>query len=453
MIGSSASSFLLILLGFIFFFCLRPNRRFHIILAISIAYAFLLNGKWALLFVVLTFLNFYISRLFNHKPILNNLLAIFNIAVWFFFKLNTSGMTGFGSILFPLGFSIFIFQQLTYLLGKELKRQESFDEYLLYSIFFGNIATGPIFDFSDYSAQLKRRMALDSSSLYLGLIIFMLGFAKKIIFADSFAQITLNLFEVNKNFTGNLLIPFLLNKYEIYLNFLAFSEMAIGVSLIFGFKLGINFNRPFATTSILEFWKRWHITLVDWIRKYVFYPLLVSPISIIGSSGILLIVFIVFALWHDFTPNHILYALIQFVLVVLESRYGSHFVVGTSGFKKIGLVFIKWVFFYVVLISVPGLIFRSPDMANVARVLHNLISVDWTTSWEVFKFSNYGGGVILAFVLINELIESKLNVKKLSIFIKESPILVKLIFLFLYLLILFYFGQWDKAGHFIYSNY
>lgn len=450
MIGSSAISFVMILIGFVFFFVFRPSQRFHIILALSVGYAFLLNGNWALLILGLTILNYFLPRLFNHHAFAYGVMAFINILVWALFKVDLGNLAW----IFPLGFSIFIFQQLTYLLGKDLERTSSFAEYLGYSIFFGNIATGPIFDYSDFSDQIKKRIYLNSENLYLGLVVFLLGFAKKVIFADSFSQVTVYLFDSHRNFSGNLLFPFLLNKYEIYLNFLSFSEMAIGVSLIFGFKLKINFNRPFATTSIMEFWRRWHITLVDWIRKYVFYPLLVSPFSKVGPSGLLLIIFLIFALWHDFTWNHILYGVIQFILVFADSRFGAHFSVSGVGlWKRRGFVFFKWVFFYVFLISIPGLIFRSHDLGNVGRILMNLVSVDLSTSWSVFKLSQNSGWTILIFVAINELIESKLDVKKLALYVRKSGMVFKMLMLFAYLTLIFYFGMWEDLRHFVYSIY
>lgn len=449
MIGSSATSFVMILIGFIFFFVFRPSKRFQIILALSVGYAFLLNGQWALLILGLTTLNYFVPRFLNHRPFAYTVMALVNILVWALFKVDIGSLAW----IFPLGFSIFIFQQLTYLLGRDIDRTASFDEYLGFSTFFGNIATGPIFDYSDFSAQFKKRIYLNSENLYLGLVVFMLGFAKKVVFADSFSQVTVYLFDTHRNFSGNLLFPFLLNKYEIYLNFLAFSEMAIGVSLIFGFRLKINFNRPFATTSIMEFWRRWHITLVDWIRKYVFYPLLVSPFSKVGPSGLLLVIFLIFALWHDFTLNHVLYGLIQFVLVFADSRFGARFSVSDAGIWKRGLIFFKWIFFYVVLISIPGLIFRSQDLGNVGRILMNLVSVDLSTSWSVFKLSQHGGWTILIFVALNELIESRLDVKKLALFIRNSGVVLKMLMLFVYLTIIFYFGMWEDLRHFVYSTY
>ncbi len=447
MIGSSADSLVLILLGFLLFLYLKPSRRFNVILALSVAYAYLLNGKWSCLIIGLVFFNYYTSNLLKNRFLALNILALINILIWGLFKTKVAG------VLFPLGFSIFIFQQLSYLLNKNLSRAESFSDYLGYSIFFGNIATGPLFDYSEFTEQFRKRIYLNSESLYLGLIIFMFGFAKKVIFADSFSQVTIHLFELGRNFNGNLLFPFLLNKYEIYLNFLAFSEMAIGVSLIFGFRLKVNFNRPFATTSILEFWRRWHITLVDWIRKYVFYPLLVSPVSKVGPSVLLLVIFLIFSLWHDFSLNHILYGVIQFILVFADSRFGARFSVSDAGVWKRGLIFIKWIFFYVVLVSIPGLIFRSNDLSNVGRILSNLVTVDWSTSWDVFKFSQYSGWGILSFILINELIESKLDLRKLALFVRDSKIIVKMGLLFVYLLIIFYFGVWDDLRNFVYSIY
>ena len=237
------------------------------------------------------------------------------------------------------------------------------------------------------------------------------------------------------------------------MNFLAFSEMAIGISLIFGFKLRPNFNRPFATTSIASFWKRWHIALVDWIRTYVFYPLLVSPMARLGAPFVLMITFLIFALWHGFTINHILYGLIQFILVFLDSRFGHIFYVNKHYKKARFVIVLKWLFFYVFLISIPGLIFRSDGLENVGRILTNLIQVDWRTSWDIFSFTKHGFLLIVSIVLINELLESRLDIKKIARYVKEASISLKLLFFFLYLTLIFIFGVWDEVNGFVYSRF
>lgn len=453
MIGSSATTLLSIFFGFILFLFLRPSKRFYIILVLSLLYAFLLNGQWALCFLILLITNYYGAKLIEKNNAVKYFLVVLNLGVWAFFKIGSEANYGHWAIIFPLGFSIFIFQQLTFILKEEVNKNITPSEYALYSLFFGNIATGPLFDFTEFKEQFKKNIYLRTEDLYLGGIIFLLGFAKKIVFVDSFSGITIFLFDEKRNYDRSLLFPFLLNKYEIYLNFLAFSEMAIGISLIFGFKLRINFNRPFATTSIIDFWKRWHITLVDWIRNYVFYPLLVSPVSKLGAPFLLLITFLTFALWHGFTLNHVFYGIIQFVLVYLDSRFGEAFGVEKNSFLGRILIFIKWLIFYIFFISIPGLIFRSENLENVYRVLKNLFEVKWNTSWEIFSFSRYGGLALIFFVIANELIETKLNVKSAARFLRRSHFSLQLIIFLLYLSVILTFGMWDDIGNFIYSRY
>lgn len=452
MIGVSAASSLVIFLSFILFLFSKASKRVSIIIVASFIYLFFMNSEWALAFILLSFSNYFAIKKYKRSYANKFFLTSLNLAVWVFLKIMIGHQLTALTIILPLGFSIFIFQQLSFILNEETELPGGLSEYLVYSLFFANIATGPLWDFSEFKKQFKSNIYLRSSDLYLGGIIFLIGFAKKVILADNLTPITRFLFSA-KEYSGNLLFPFLLNKYEIYLNFLSFSEMAIGLALIFGFKLRDNFNKPFATTSIAEFWKRWHITLVDWIRYYVFYPLLVSRLSFLGVHFLMLIVFVLFGLWHGFSVNHLLYGAIQFALVFLDSRYGKFFHIRSKGLSLLVLTFLKWIFFYVFLISIPGIIFRTSGLSMVRDIMENLVTRDLRSAFDIFEYVRAGMIGVFSCVVLNEVFEYFVEKKKISSHIQMSPIWLKAIYFIVYLLIIFYFGNWSDIGSFTYSRF
>jgi len=230
MIGTSIFPILMILISMITLILAKSGTRIFILACMSILYTIGLNQYFFLAFFLIIIVNYTCKTNLEDTKGLRFSLTAFNVLVWFWLKLKLSVFFLPVKMLLPIGFSVFIFQQITFIWydRKSLTGEDfTLSDYLLFSLFLANLASGPLLNFNDYREQIKSRLYFQTENIYLGLCVFLLGFFKKIVFADSLSSVTFFLFETNTNFTGNLIIPFLLNKYEIYLNFLAFSEMAI----------------------------------------------------------------------------------------------------------------------------------------------------------------------------------------------------------------------------------
>ena len=256
----------------------------------------------------------------------------------------------------PLGLSFLTFQAISMLVDGS--RQDNKDEISLlsvsnYLLLFPKLISGPILRFHETAAQLKQPSS-DPSQVADGVRRFMLGFIKKTMVADQLALITdrgiFNQAPANIP-PGVAWLIILCYTLQIYIDFSSYSDMAIGLGQVLGFRFPENFNFPYISASISEFWRRWHMTLSNWFRDYVFYPLerkrrvlrwLTQPVNI-------LLVFLLTGLWHGITPPFIVWGLLHGLAIAIEhTRIGNW---QRSLWKPIqnmytlSVIIVGWVFF------------------------------------------------------------------------------------------------------------
>src|SRR5258705_2004276 len=183
------------------------------------------------------------------------------------------------NIVLPLGISFFTFTQIAYLVdcyeGKV--RSRNFVNYLLFVTYFPHLIAGPVLHHHEMMPQFDRDRTcrLESANFAVGMSVFAIGLAKKVLIADSLAPYA------NATFAANADAPTLFMAwggtlaytFQLYFDFSGYSDMAIGISMLFGIRLPLNFNSPYKATSIIEFWRRWHMTLSQFLRDYLYIPL------------------------------------------------------------------------------------------------------------------------------------------------------------------------------------
>ena len=223
-------------------------------------------------------------------------------------------------IALPIGISFFTFQGLSYVIDvyREPKMvSHSFKKVLLYIAFFPQLIAGPIVRYSDVAAQLHTRMHSVSDAAY-GARRFVLGLAKKILLANQLGALV-SAFRTTKDgsvlYTWLYAVAFLL---QIYYDFSGYSDMAIGLGRIFGFRFPENFNYPYIAASITEFWRRWHISLGSWFRDYLYIPLGGNRKGKGRQLFNILIVWLATGLWHGADWNFVLWGLWFAVLLLVE---------------------------------------------------------------------------------------------------------------------------------------
>lgn len=224
-------------------------------------------------------------------------------------------------ILLPIGVSFFTFQSLSYILdvawGRVTVRPGPV-EFAMYIAMFPQLVAGPIVRYGDIKDQLSDRPTT-WENFCLGAVRFSYGLAKKVLIADTVAVITDQAFGVTTTPGPALawlgLLSFTL---QVYFDFSGYSDMALGLGRMFGFRLPENFNRPFAAVSVTDFWRRWHITLSSWFRDYVYIPLGGSRTTSLRTYRNLLIVFLLVGFWHGANWTFLCFGLYHGLWMVWE---------------------------------------------------------------------------------------------------------------------------------------
>ena len=185
----------------------------------------------------------------------------------------------FLNIVLPLGISFFTFQKIALITDAYLGKVERLNalDYMLFVMFFPQLIAGPIVHHSEVMPQFAARRCVEMSDVALGLTIFVGGLAKKVLFADGAAQFATPVFDAAAAGTAPTFFQAWLGALaytvQLYFDFSGYSDMAIGAALLFGIRLPINFASPYKATSIIDFWRRWHMTLSRFLRDYLYVPL------------------------------------------------------------------------------------------------------------------------------------------------------------------------------------
>ena len=230
------------------------------------------------------------------------------------------------SILFPLGFSYYMFKSVSYLIdvnNQTLEPVKRFDHFLLYVVYFPEVSMGPITRAVDFIPQILKQKSITSEIVNRGLVLVAWGFFKKIVFADRLASLIAPYYsEIDSANSGLawflIAFGFLI---QLYLDFSAYTDISIGVSKMLGYDIKHNFKAPFFSYSIPEFWRKWHISLTSWLLDYVFTPLqfLLRSLGKLASIIPALITFTLIGVWHGGTSAYLMFGFLMGVLVAIDA--------------------------------------------------------------------------------------------------------------------------------------
>jgi len=265
-------------------------------------------------------------------------------------------------VVLPIGISFYTFQLIAYLVDVHRGKMppiQSFLEFWVFISFFGQVIAGPIMRAKDFAPQIAHSQSsrLTSSQLQRGLVLFTIGLIKKLVLADSLAPL------VDKYFTKgtamssvDVWIAAYLFGFQIYYDFSAYSDMALGIGAFFGYNLTRNFVSPYISQNPSEFWKRWHITLSTWVRDYLYIPMGGSRKGFLRGLLALIISMSISGLWHGASWTFVLWGLYHSLLSaahrIWKTTLGKFVkggtvirIINTLGFLQ--LTMIGWVFFRV----------------------------------------------------------------------------------------------------------
>ncbi len=225
----------------------------------------------------------------------------------------------------PAGISFFTFQAMSYVIDVyrgQAKPQKNFVTFSVYLSLFPQLVAGPIVRYTDLEAQLIARPKPEYPEMREGLRRFCTGLAKKVLLADAMGRLWGS---INGNFAvaGALgaWVGLLAFSFQIFFDFSGYSDMAIGLCRCMGFRIPENFDRPYRARSLTDFWRRWHMTLTDWFRAYVYIPLGGSRRGRIRRDLNVLVVWALTGLWHGAGWNFVLWGLYFALLLIFEKRF------------------------------------------------------------------------------------------------------------------------------------
>lgn len=226
-------------------------------------------------------------------------------------------------LLMPVGISFFTFQMVGYIAdvykGK-IAAEHHFGKYAVFVSFFPNIASGPIERAGNVLPQIEKEKKFDYTSAVYGMRLFLLGLLKKLVFADSMSKYVNVIFDHAKDYSGlSFILATLLFTFQIYCDFSGYSDMAVGAAKLLGFDLMTNFKYPYLSSSIKEFWSRWHISLSTWFRDYVYIPLGGNRVSKLRRNLNLMVTFLASGLWHGASWTFVLWGGIHGACQVAEN--------------------------------------------------------------------------------------------------------------------------------------
>ncbi len=388
------------------------------------------------------------------------LCAVFNIKC----SINTL------QILLPIGLSFHTFQSLSYVIevyrGKQ-KAEKDFVVYSLYVMFYPQLVAGPIERAANLLPQLNKKHRFSFENLQIGLLIACWGFFKKVVIADRLSLIVNNVYQYSDNYDGyTCLLSTYFFAFQIYCDFSGYSDIARGVAKIMGFDLMVNFNYPYLSKSIREFWNRWHISLSSWFKEYLYIPLGGNKVSAGRNNFNLLFTFMISGLWHGANWTFIIWGVINGVYLIIE-RYipslsiSKYFIVKLLRTLLVfHLILISWVFFRASSISAALDMFSKflqIDFQSVYISIKHLISsygVIWYPGIDKTTISFYDSQIISFSLLILLIVSLCMEYKGefLTRFFNRNTIFYYITSIVLGVLILL-FGVLFENSSFIYFQF
>ena len=367
--------FLIIL--FIIYFVVPKKYKNLVLLFFSLLFYFLGEPKYIIILILSCILNYIFSKLVigKKKNIFLVIACIYNISQLLVFKYTDFFISNinnifnshipFTYIVMPIGISFFTFQALGYVIDVYRgvhKPAKKLTDFMTYLCLFPQLVAGPIVRYSDVEKELvKRESSFDKFSEGIGRFIF--GLSKKVLLANVLGEVITNLVEVNV--LSSFMKPILFT-LQIYFDFSGYSDMAIGLGLMFGFRFLENFNYPLIASSITDFWRRWHISLSSWFRDYVYIPLGGNRVSKLKWIRNIFVVWFLTGFWHGASWNFIIWGLYFGIILVIEKIFLGKYLEKTKVLKYI----------YSLLIIVIGfLIFNSNSVNEIFISLKNMFLI------------------------------------------------------------------------------
>lgn len=348
----------------------------------------------------------------------------------------------------PLGISFFTFQAVGYLMDvyyQRIKAEHNWWDYMLFVSFFPQIMSGPISKAKDLLPQIKTCRKFDATMATQGLKWFVWGLFLKVMMAD---RLGMYVDKVLDNYMFNsgtsCLLAVVYYSFQIYGDFAGYSFMAMGVGKLMGFNLINNFQRPYLSTSITDFWRRWHISLSTWLKDYVYIPLGGSRCSKGRNYWNIFVTFLVSGIWHGANWTFVFWGILHGVFQIIEKMLGWQKCTTSSKLIRFSRILLTFV-----LVSIAWIFFRQPTISDAFGVIERIL----TEHGALFKpsnkdvvFSLLSIGIVVCADLMREF-----QTKKFYRLV-QAPIVIRWCMYYALLLLILLSGVFDSS-QFIYVSF
>ena len=403
----------------VLFYILSRPARSYLLLAASLFFYMAWRAKFVILILALITVDYFAALWISRRQgaqrrmaLMLSLAANVGMLGWFKYAnfaretwlhlLNPHGLVTPLDIILPLGISFHTFQSISYVIDVYRGEQEvvtSYVDYALFVAFFPQLVAGPIVRAREFFHDLWNWRAPTAAEWQRGVATILTGFVKKLVFADQFSLVA------DQYFTNPAALPGLLPAWtgtiafalQIFFDFSGYTDIAIGVALLFGFHFPENFRRPYLSASITEFWRRWHMTLSRWLRDYIYISLGGNRRGALRTYLNLLLTMLLGGLWHGASWNFVIWGGYHGVLLALERMvWGRR--------EQTGLMRIPLAILTFLLVCVGWVFFRAKTLATAVFVVEQMFSrfaghsllTPWQLRMAIFAFvvalaEEYGG--------------------------------------------------------------
>lgn len=324
------------------------------------------------------------------------ILGYFKYANFFISSINEAihGNISLLNVALPLGISFYTFQMMSYVIDVyrgDVKAQKNIITLAVYITMFPQLIAGPIVRYKDIEIALTSRIH-SVSKISLGIRRFIIGLAKKVLIANNLGSLVAQYKMANEPSIVYVWLYAIAVSLQIYYDFSGYSDMSIGLGKAMGFELPENFNYPFISSSITEFWRRWHMTLGGWFRDYLYIPLGGNRVSKPRWFFNILIVWMTTGLWHGASWNFVIWGLYFAVFLILEKFFLYKYL---NSMKVIGHIYL------LLLVVISFVIFDggtlNQSIYNI-RIMFGLSVLPVISDESMFILFNYGGIILLAII-------------------------------------------------------
>ena len=422
-------------------YLLVPKKIKNITLLIfSLLFYFYGEPKYIIILLLSCVINYFIGLLIEKNPKKSKFILIlglmYNIGQLLFFKYTDFFILNINSIfntninllriMMPIGISFFTFQTLSYIVDvyrKDVKASKNLLDFATYISLFPQLVAGPIVRYKTVEQELKSRKTT-FESFGNGVKRFIIGLAKKVLIANVIGELCSSLGGMESSTILSSWIEAISFTLQIYFDFSGYSDMAIGLGLMFGFHFLENFNYPLISKSITDFWRRWHISLSSFFRDYVYIPLGGNRVNKLKWIRNIFIVWFLTGFWHGANWNFIIWGLYFAMILLLEKIVLGKYIEKTKIFKYIYTIFFVIISF---------VIFNSNSLSEVINSIKNMFglnNLDLINKETIYHIRNYIVILLISIVAATPLFKNLFNK------IKQSKIISTLEVIYLFILLI-----------------